>query len=135
MLIFTPDVLDSHFDEQLKNLESEHWETAAYIKSTLKKYVRSDKDLSRQSVVLLWLEAQNTHKFELYQDVGDWVFFSRVMFPESISCDLDFYEGLGRSSYYKCYQLLHGAWPLYEELADRLPYFITQIEDSGFQII
>jgi len=109
------------------DLKSEHWETSAYIKSTLRKYLKGEKDLSDKSVVLLWFDAKQKHNFQLFQDIGDWVFFTRVMFPESIPCDISFYSGIGRASYYRCYKRLNGAWPLYEELADNFDYFVDQV--------
>jgi|SRR5690606_26541891 len=120
--------------DELITIKSENWETSAYIKSTMKKYIRSDKDLSKQSVVLLWFDAKHSASFEKFQDIGDWVFFTSVLFPKTISCDMNFYQSIGRSSYYKCHRHLHGSWPLYEELADNFTNFVRQLQNSGFRL-
>lgn len=120
--------------DELINIKSENWETSAYIKSTMKKYIKADKDLSKQSLVLLWFEAKSSGSFEIFQDIGDWVLFSSVLFPKSITCDMNFYHSIGKSSYYKCHRYLRGSWPLYEELADNFENFVFQLQNSGFRL-
>jgi hypothetical protein len=126
-------VLTESFDDFLDTwieIKSEHWETSAYIKSIMKKYIRAD-NMIRKSVVLMYFDAKKEVSFEKFQDIGDWVFFTRVYFPDSIPCSLNFYEDVGRSSYYKCYRFLNGAWPVYEELADNFHDFVGQLESFG----
>lgn len=127
------DSFDALTDE-LINIKSENWETSAYIKSTMRKYISSDKDLSKQSLVLLWFDANKSSSFEIFQDIGDWVLFSSVLFPKSITCDMKFYQSIGRSSYFKCHRYLRGSWPLYEELADNFENFVLQLQNSGFRL-
>jgi hypothetical protein len=122
-------VLKESFDDFLDqwiDIESEYWETSAYIKATMKKYLRSN-DMLGKSVVLTWFEAKNERSFEKFQDIGDWVFFTSVYLPQSIPCDIDFYQSVGRSSYYRCYRFLNGTWPVYEELADKFHDFVEQL--------
>lgn len=112
-------------------VESEYWETNAYIKSVLRKYINAEKDLSKKSLTLLWFEAIKEGCFEKLQDIGDWAFFTRVIFPESFnSADLELYENFGRSSYYKCYKFLNGKWPLYEEMADNFKKLTKEVRIS-----
>lgn len=82
--------------DRLINIKSENWETSAYIKSTMKKYIRADKDFSTQSLVLLWFDAKRNSSFEKFQDIGDWVLFTSVLFPGTIRCDMEFYQSIGR---------------------------------------
>jgi hypothetical protein len=122
-------VLKQSFDEFLDqwiDIESEYWETSAYIKSTMKKYLRST-DMLGKSMVLMWFDAKTEQNFGKFQDIGDWVFFTSVYLPGSIPCDPEFYQSVGRSSYYRCYRMLDGAWPVYEELADRFHDFVEQL--------
>jgi len=121
---------DSFLDAKV-DVQTEYWETSAYIKSVMQKYLHADNDMSDQSVVLLWFDAKQKMDFEKFQDIGDWVFYSSVWFPGSIRCDQDFYESIGRSAYYKCYRFLKGAWPLYEEMADKFHSLVNQVVESA----
>lgn len=120
---------DSFLDAKV-DVQTEYWETSAYIKSVLRKYIRADNDLSDQSIVLMWFDAKETSSFEKFQDIGDWVFYSSAWFPDSIKCDIDFYQSIGRSSYYRCYRFLKGSWPLYEEMADKFQQFVGVVQES-----
>lgn len=119
--------LDDFLDDWI-SVQSEYQETSAYIKSTMKKYIKTENSPINKSIVLMYSDASTSLEFEKFQQIGDWAFFTRVCFPESIKCEKSLYDGLGRNSYYKCYRLLRRKWPLYKELADRFDYFIDQLQ-------
>lgn len=128
MELLGKNLIDKYLEQKLHGLVTEHWETESYIKSVLRGYALSSKaDFSKKSVVLTWGEARNSGNFDLLQNLGDWIFFSRVMFPDSIKCNAEFYESIGRLSYYKCYQLLKYTCPMYEEMADKFKHFVIQV--------
>ena len=122
---------DSFIDIINNETHTEYWETSAYIKSIFKKYLKSpNKDFSKQSITLIWQKAKEVANFETFQDIGDWTFFTRTMFPESISCSPELYDTFGQTSYYRCYRYLNGQWPLYEELADKFKIFVENIQEN-----
>lgn len=119
-------------------IKSKHIETEAYIKSILKRFIINPINLQSKSVVLMFSEAKNKCSFADFQDIGDYIFFTRTMFPESIPCDIEFYSSIGKNSYHECYKYLNGAWPLYEELSidfNKLSSLARKAVDTKFVML
>jgi hypothetical protein len=97
-------------------------ETKAYIISIYAKYKNASHDLSKDSLTLLYAQATNKQDFSIYQNLGDWIFVKNSLFLEKNenlkNASKDYYDTLGRLSYYSCYRLINKQWHLFEELAD-----------------
>jgi hypothetical protein len=108
-------------------------ETKAYIVSIFSKYMKSaHDDFSRESLTLLYSKAREEHNFIIYQNLGDWIFFSQTMFPKSLdAASPEYYQTIARSSYYSCYKLINKKWKVFEELSDNFTY----LEDKTIRIL
>lgn len=111
----------------LENFFCKHTETIPCLEST-RAYIcgvfkeANKKDLSDQILTLVYAKAKFEHRFELFQNLGDWILISKVMFPEYLNePSQSYYDAIAQSSYDKCYRMLERKWKLYEELADRFP--------------
>lgn len=123
--------LASWFDERLK-LECRA-DTRAYILGVLNDMRQAKKDLSQESLTLMYFRAVEKRDFALYQDIGDWVLWADAFAPQSLS-EHALAVNLGRRSYYACWRMMRGEWVLYEELADRLPRLSEQVRVSLFSV-
>ncbi len=125
-------ILESYFIDKIKNLPSRP-DTKAYITSTFLKYKTSKFDLSREVLILEYAKAKESNDFELYQNLGDWILFTKSIFPTFLNnCSEEYYYSIAQNSYYKCYVIVNKTWPVYEELADRLPTFIKYLNQNIF---
>jgi len=115
----TPDLkLSEFFSEKLNNLKCRD-DTKAYIISLFTKYKSADDDLSDKSITIVYAEAREKHSFAKYQNMSDWIFMTRVMFPEHLKhASPDYYRTLGKSGYLSCYKIINKTWPLFEELSE-----------------
>ncbi len=105
--------------------------TQTYIVDIFVENVRGENDLSNQSLTLLYKQAIDTASFERFKNIGDWLFFTRSIYPEHLTgASEEYYETLARSSYYTCYTMLNRQWALYEELADQFNLFTNTIKKS-----
>lgn len=96
-------------------------ETSAYIKGVFNEFIyKKEKDLSKDSITLKYIEAKNNLSFKDFQNIGDWILFSKIILPQSIISE-EYYDTIARCSYYKCYLILNKQWILFEELADKFP--------------
>ena len=85
--------------------------TKAYILSIFDKYTTSSSDLSKNSLTLLFFDAQNTNDFIKYQNIGDWVLYAKSILPASLSdASADYYITIGRVSYLSCYHIMNERW-------------------------
>jgi hypothetical protein len=110
--------LNSFFSETLRDLPCSE-ETRAYIISIFYKYRMSNADLSKDNLTLLFAQARFNQDFLTYQNIGDWIFYSKSMYPEHLHrASEDYYYNIARLSYYSCYKLIDRKWKLYEQLAD-----------------
>ena len=110
--------LSVFFENVFSNLECENI-TKAYIISIFTKYNTAAFDLSKDSITLLYQEAKNKQDFNKFQNLGDWIFFANTWAPKHLChSSKDYYQTIGRLSYYSCYTLVNKQWKLYEELAD-----------------
>jgi hypothetical protein len=98
-----------------------HPDTRAYIVSIYGKYKTAEYDFSKDSITLLYAQAREKQDFLIYQNLGDWIFFSNTMAPNHLKfASKDYYDTIARLSYYSCYKLINKQWKLFEELSDNL---------------
>lgn len=126
MLVFSE--LDQYLEEKTKTLKYTREETKAYINSIFKGFVSAQNDLSKQSITLKYIEAKNNYNFAQFQNLADWIFFIRSVYPASLTTSPDYYDNIAKNSYYTCYMMLNRQWILYEELADNFSYFVDNIK-------
>jgi|ERR1035437_283238 hypothetical protein len=114
------------FDELLSDIDCQR-DTKAYIVSIYGKYKSTDQDLSKDSITLLFAQARDKHNFLTYQNLSDWIFFTKSVAPEYLNkASKDYYSTVAQLSYYSCYQLINKQWPVFEELADNFNYLTNQ---------
>jgi hypothetical protein len=110
--------LNIYFSNQLERLKTDDI-VRAYIVSVLTKYKNTNEDYSKESLTLKYIEAKNRQEFRSFQDLGDYIFFASSIFPESLNnASMEYYYGLGQSSYHYCYILIQRKLPILERLAD-----------------
>lgn len=110
------------FDERIKHIKCDE-KTRAYIVGVYSEQVFVSKDLSDQSIVLLY---HNADGFQTYQSIGDWVLWLGTFCEPAFKKHETVYESFARLSYYRCYELLNRQWKVYEELADDLPRILGE---------
>lgn len=121
--------VNAFFNEILSDLDCQR-DTRAYIISIYDKYKSSHADLSKNSITLLYAEARLQHNFSIYQNLGDWIFFSNTFAPNHLRfASKDYYDTIAQSSYYSCYRLINKQWKLFEELADNFQSIEIQVKD------
>lgn len=109
--------INSFFQEKLQDLKCQPI-TKAYIIGIYSKYKNSDFDLSKNNITLLFLQAKEKHSFSEYQNLGDWLFYTKSIFPDFLkNASEDYYNNIAKLSYYNCYKIIK-TWKVYEELAD-----------------
>jgi hypothetical protein len=115
--------------ERTSKLNTENRETKSYVHGIFRQYISSNGDLSKDIIIIKYSEAQKDHSFQKHQQLADWLFFGLSTFPEHFNnCSQEYYETIGKMSYYKCYKILHRKWPCFEELADRFEEFVDNIK-------
>jgi hypothetical protein len=118
--------LNDYFQIELQKLECED-ELKVYIISIFSKYKTSENDLSKQSLTIEYASAKFKRDFAKFQDIGDWIFYTNTLYPESLNnASRNYYYSVGQMSYYSCYTMVRD-WKLYEQMADR---FIDLSETS-----
>mgnify|MGYP006294757289 CR=1 FL=1 len=125
-------MLSDEFNDYIsKNLEQLNFkipETKEYIKGIFREQLYYKNDLSGKILTFKYFEAKQKYNFENFRKIGDWLFWTKSIYPEFLSnASEDFYDNLAKTSYHKCYILLNKEWELYEELADRFEYFVNHI--------
>jgi hypothetical protein len=121
--------VNAFFSEILSDLDCQR-DTQAYIISIYDKYKSSTPDLSKNSVTLLYAEAKYQHNFSIYQNLGDWIFFSNTFAPDHLKhASKEYYDTIAQSSYYSCYRIINRQWKLFEELADNFQNIEIQVKD------
>ena len=110
--------LNNFFNDIFDELNC-HRDTKAYITSIFSRYHSAAFDLSKDSVTLTFSQAKNNQDFSTFQNLADWIFFSKSFAPQHLrAASEDYYYNIGRLSYYNCYKLINGKWRLFEELSD-----------------
>lgn len=110
--------LNSFFQQKLQELDCEDI-LKAYIVSIFSKYKSPEGDLSKQSITIEYTLAKFERDFSRFQNIGDWLFFTNTLYPESLNhASKEYYDSVAQMSYYSCYKIVRN-WKLYEQLADR----------------
>ena len=119
--------ISNFFEEMLADLECQR-DTKAYIISIYGKYKSAEFDLSKDSVTILFAQARDNQDFLIYQNLADWIFFSNTIAPAHLShASKEYYDTIGRMSYYSCYRLINRQWKLFEELSDNFTALEKQV--------
>lgn len=110
--------LNYFFTEVLSTLNCQY-DTRAYIISIFSKFKNTDSDFSKDSVTLIFSQARNKQDFLTFQNLGDYIFFSKSFAKEHLRhASEEYYRTIARLSYYNCYSLTKRQLKFYEELAD-----------------
>jgi hypothetical protein len=118
------------FEEQLSDLKCQR-DTKAYIVSIFSKYRSANYDYSKYSITSLFAQARSNHNFSVYQNLADWIFFINSLAPAHFKhADKDYYDTVGRLSYYSCYRLINRQWKLFEELADNFIMLENEVKNK-----
>jgi len=127
-LIETAINLNGFFSNQINKIPIGQPATKAYIDGILAKPA---KDLSNKSLTIIYSQAKFEYRFDLFQQLADYILFSKIVFPESLNAaDQTYYNALAQNSYYTCYRLINKQWVLFEELADMFPAIVSQTRKS-----
>jgi|SRR5579863_3065113 len=119
--------IQDHFASKLDGLPHSP-ETVAYVVGVLgKKKWAAEDDLSRQSILLAYMDAMERGDFITFQRIGDWVLFIDSVMPNYFEGTREFVENVGRLSYLRCFRLMGNSWRVYEELADELPKLVVSV--------
>lgn len=104
--------------------------TRSYIISIFAS-ISTEKDFSNKSLTFALKDAHDSMSFNSFRELGDWLFFTKSMFPKSLKgADPAYYDSIARTSYYRCFLLLNRQWLLYEELADQFSEYTQIINQS-----
>jgi len=122
--------ITNYFGQILNDLNCGR-ETASYIISIYGKYKSSSCDLSQDSITLLFAKARSKQDFAIYQNLGDWIFFSNTINPSHLQdASKEYYDTIARLSYYSCFKLINKEWKLFEELSDNFIYLESQVKEK-----
>lgn len=117
--------LNAFFDETLINLNCRS-DTRSYLINIYTQNRHIHSDLSKYNLSILYCQAKLNNDFYLHQQIADWIFWAKTIMPTHFGNSNDYYENIGRLSYYSCYKLINRQWPCFEELADRFPTLENQ---------
>lgn len=117
------DSLDSFFQKRIQTLLKYEETTRAYIVNTLSSLKH---DYSKDSLTIIYAQAQQQSRFDLYQNIGDWILFIQSVCPAEEK-NSEYYNILAQNSYYRCYRILNKEWKVFEELADTFPNLVKDL--------
>lgn len=104
--------------------------TRAYIISIFSE-PQKISNFTNESITLTYATALSRQKFDLFQDIGDYILFIESVWPTHLKdVDQEYYITIGQLSFYKCYNLTRRKMPLYEELADSFYEIIHKLRNS-----
>jgi hypothetical protein len=106
-------------------------ELLAYVGGVLKAqaHPRTEDNLVARSIILEFRQAMMTYDFVQYQRLGDWILWVDVMTPEYFAENRNMIDNIARLSYSACYNMMHGKWQVYAELADGLPVIAQRVRN------
>ena len=126
--------LIEYFESMLNNLHCLP-ETKAYLINIFSNY-RLSENLSDKSITIEFAKAREQRNFIIYQNLGDFIFYSQTLFPSYLNnASKDYYNTIARLSYYSCYKIVNGQMKIYEELADNFIYLENQVKKNLKDII
>lgn len=120
--------LNEFFNKIIRDLPTQHHETSTYIEGIYKKYIFETPNIINKSITLEFAGAKFEYNFNRYQNLADWIFFLFTMLPGALNAaSPDYYIAVAQNSYYKCYKIMNGKWPLFEDLADNFKVYTIQV--------
>jgi hypothetical protein len=123
--------LTKFFEEKLHDLRCQR-DTKAYIIGIYGRYKNVEYDFSKNSITILYSQAKEQNSFFMYQNIGDWLFLTSSMFPESLKyASKEYYNNIAQLSYYRCYKLMK-TWKVYEELSDEFVGLTSEIKSKFY---
>ena len=121
--------ITNFFEEILFDLRC-HRDTKNYIISIYGKYKSTEFDMSKDSVTLMFAQARDKQDFLAYQNLGDWIFYTKSIFPTFLGdASENYYNNIAQLSYYNCYRMVR-SWKIYEELSDEFPILTKKIREK-----
>lgn len=132
MDITKPNELQKYFETSLNKIKVSQIETREYIKGILYEYLKTERDLSRESIVLAYYNAKTQYNFEKFKETADWIFWLKSVYPQHLENSGDLYSTIAQNSYYRCHIILNKQWPLFDEMADRFEYFTNALHENIF---
>ena len=119
------------FEERLENLQVLD-ETRAYMVGLFyDMHCGGDRDLSNESIVLVYAEAVQMGDFRRYQRCADWGLWVSVCAPESLEAP-DVVTELSMSCYEACDRIMLRKWPAFNELATSFPVIVEDARHGMF---
>ncbi len=103
-------------------------EVKAYTVGVLSKNV----DVIESSIVMEFASARESGDFVKFQKIGDSVLFASIVHPAHVEQNLIVNQTIARLSYHRCHKILDQKWPVYEELADELPFIVSSVRNVLF---
>lgn len=129
-MIFIQNNVTNFFENIFNDLDCQP-DTKAYIVSIYAKYKYSDGDLSKDSVTLLFMQAQKKQNFSMFQNLGDWIFFANTMKLGHLKfASKNYYDTIARLSYTSCYKIINKKWTLFQELSDNFLFLENQVKNK-----
>jgi hypothetical protein len=126
------DDLTEWLDERLHEAPFED-EMRAYVFQVLESFRHGgDRDLSDESIVLLYAKAIQSGDFESFQRVADWSLWVASYAPQSLS-EPAVVEELGMRSYDACDRIMMRKWPVFGQLAVQLPNVVITVRKHVFR--
>jgi hypothetical protein len=126
------DDLTEWLDERLRETPFDD-DLRAYVFSVLEGFRHGgDRDLSDESIVLVYASAVQNGDFASFQRVGDWSLWVASYAPQSLA-EPDVVEQLGMRSFDACDRLMMRKWPVFAQLAVTLPDVVFQVRQHVFR--
>lgn len=117
--------LEIFFDETIKIPNCEE-KTRSYIVGIFSSSL--DRDFTNESLTFALKDAYEKMSFQSFKELGDYLFFTKSLFPENLTgANPGYYNSIAQTSYYKCFLLLNRQWTIYEELADQFPKYTQTV--------
>ena len=121
--------LHDFFNQTIKLPKCEE-KTKAYIVSIFSD-INNQEDLSQESITLLYNRALETYSFNNFRQIGDWLFLTKCLFPQTLNgASPEYYSAVAQSAYYKCYIIMRREWKVFEELADQFQPLTVNIRKN-----
>lgn len=117
--------LNDFIADKIKALKCRE-DTKAYVTSIFDKYKFANFDYSKESITILYKNAQSKQNFASFQNLADWLFLCETMFPQHLNnASEEYYQTIARLSYNSCYNLIQRRWILFDELAQNYVYIVS----------
>lgn len=125
------DELTEWLESRIEATELER-DMKAYVFNVLDSFRQADsRDMSNESVVLVYADAVRCGSFVSFQRVADWSLFVASYAPQSLVSP-DVVNELGMRSYDACDRLMNRQWPVFSRLASEFPFVVTCVRKHVF---